>query len=154
MKQIKKLKILNDTDSTTSQVITKRFLDKAHKLVDEYVNVALGKAEFTGNNPGAREAVWEILTKLMLQSSEKIEIDITCADDVIKAVTEGKCTMQEGKDLLELYKKVKEVNTIGQLGLEAKGLTINILNNATGKPVVIESAPVTSTVIDEVMTDD
>lgn len=126
----------------TAQELKQRFLEEAGPLVEEYIMAALGKGELSSTNAGAREKVWELLSQLMLQSSDKLELEITCPEDVIKAVTEGKCTMQEGQNLLKLYKAAKEIETIGNspgVGGSA-GITINILSGEETKTQVIEHA--------------
>ena len=113
----------------TAQQLKQHFLEEAAPLVDAYVNAALGKSEIQSTNADARTEVWDLLAHLMKQSSDKLEIDIKTAEDVIKAVTDGKCTMQEGEQLLKLYKTAKEITTVGMLpGASEGGLTINILS--------------------------
>ena len=121
----------------TAQAMKQKFLEQAAPLVEQYVAAALGVADFVSLSTDAREEVWDVLKKMMLQSSEKIEIDIKTAQDVITAVTEGKCTMEEGKQLLELYKSVKSIETMGSIE-GATGLTINILQASTPKTVTVE----------------
>lgn len=134
------------TDNTdirkTAQELKQDFLNKAGPLVQQYIDAALGNGELQSTNAGAREAVWELMSKLMLQSSDKLELDIQTADDVIKAVTDGKCTMEEGKALLSLYKTAKEIDTVGHLpGGQHGGLTINILSaGSRGEVIEYEEA--------------
>ena len=124
----------------TALDLKQHFLEDAAPLVDEYINAALGKEELSSTNASAREEVWDLLAHLMKQSSEKINIDIQSAEDIIKAVTDGKCTMEEGKQLLSLYKQAKEINTVGLLaGQEPGGLTINILSATSPKEVIGET---------------
>ena len=113
----------------TAQSLKQKFLEAAAPLVDEYINAALGKGSLSSTNAGAREEVWDVMKKLILQASDKLEIDIQSAEDVLEAVSSGKCTFEEGEKLLNLYKKVKEIDNIGKLGVAGTGgLTINILN--------------------------
>ena len=115
----------------SAQELKQFFLDNAEPLVKEYIDAALGKGELQSTNAGAREEVWQLLAHLMKQSSEKIDINIESAEDVIKAVTQGKCTMLEGEQLLKLYKIARDIETsgqIGQIGGGGGGLTINILS--------------------------
>lgn len=122
----------------TAQQMKQHFLEMAAPLVDQYVAAALGVSDFTSVNAGAREECWDVLKKLMLQSSDKLELDIESAQDVIDAVSKGKCTFEEGEKLLSLYKKVKDIETAGILE-GTGGLTINILNHSTPVPVEIET---------------
>ena len=111
----------------TAQALKQEFLEAAAPLVKQYIDAALGTAPLLSKNAGAREEVWNLLAHLMKQSSEKINIDIQSAEDIIKAVTDGKCTMEEGKQLLSLYKQAKEINTVGLLpGSSQGGLTVVI----------------------------
>ena len=123
----------------SAQEIKQKFIERAAPLVDEYVDAALGLGELSSNNADARTEVWEFLAFLMKQSSEKIDISIENAEDVIKAVTDGKCTMAEGKQLLDLYKTAREIETSGQIGQlgQGGGLTINILNS--NQPTEVEA---------------
>jgi len=115
----------------TAQELKQHFLEEAAPLVDEYINAALGKGQLQSTNASARQEVWDLLAHLMKQSSDKMDISIETAEDVIKAVTEGKCTLDEGKQLLALYKTAKDINTVGLLpGTNEGGLTINILSSS------------------------
>jgi hypothetical protein len=120
----------------TAQQLKQEFLDAAGPLVKQYVDAALGHADFTSINAGAREEVWEVLKKMMLQSSDKLELDIKTAEDVLKAVSEGKCTFEEGDKLLKLFKQVKDIETVG-LVEGVGGLTINILSAPAAEPVKV-----------------
>jgi len=126
----------------SAQELKQFFLDNAEPLVKEYIDAALGKGELQSTNAGAREEVWQLLAHLMKQSSEKIDINIESAEDVIKAVTQGKCTMLEGEQLLKLYKIARDIETSGQIGQigGGGGLTINILS-ATQPQEIIEAEP-------------
>ena len=111
----------------TAQKLKQHFLDSAGPIVQAYIDAALGKKDFDSINSGAREEVWDVMKKLMLQSSDKLELEIASAQDVIDAVSKGKCTFEEGEKLLNLYHKVKQIETQGQLD-GTGGLTINILS--------------------------
>jgi len=125
----------------SAQEVKQRFLERAAPLVDEYIDAALGLGELTSTNADARTEVWNLLAFLMKQSSEKIDINIENAEDVIKAVTDGKCTMKEGQDLLALYKTAKEIENSGQIGQLGgpQGLTINILSSSKKEPIEVEA---------------
>lgn len=124
----------------TAQALKQSFLDHAAPLVQQYIDAALGNAEFTSTNMDAREEVWDVLKKMMLQSSDKLEIDIQSAEDVLDAVSSGKCTFEEGEKLLKLFKQVKDIEMTGKLGDGTGGLTINILSATTPVPAVIDQA--------------
>jgi hypothetical protein len=124
----------------TAQRLKQNFLDKAAPIVDQYVAAALGVADFTSVNAGAREEVWEVLKKLMLQSSDKLELDIKSAEDVLDAVSSGKCTFEEGDKLLKLFKQVKDIETAGMLEGGNTGIQINILSGS--EPVSVQAKPI------------
>lgn len=113
----------------TAQALKARFLNTAWPIVDAYINAALGIEELKSLNSGCREEVWDLVKKLMLQSSDKLEIDIKNAEDIIKAVSNGKCTFEEGDKLLAMFKKVKEIENINMQreGGGGEGLVINVL---------------------------
>lgn len=115
----------------TAQALKQRFLDMAEPLVAEYVNAALGTSKLQSTNSGAREEVWSVLKQMMLQASDKLEIDIASAEDVLDAVSKGKCTFEEGEKLLNLYKKVKDIEVAGSLSGNS-GIFIQILNTRGG----------------------
>lgn len=117
----------------TAQELKQHFLETAWPIVDAYVNAALGKADIESLNSSCREEVWDLIKSLMLQSSDKLELNIESPEDILKAVESGKCTFEEGDKLLSLYKKVKEIEFtgIGAGQLEGGGITINILQNGT-----------------------
>jgi len=120
----------------SAQALKQYFLENAAPLVKQYIDAALGVAEIQSTNATAREEVWDVLKQLMLQSSDKLEISIEKADDILTAVSQGKCTFEEGEKLLSLYKKLKEVNEVALIPgtTEQAGLTINILQ---AQPAVI-----------------
>lgn len=127
----------------TAQQLKQKFLEDAAPLVQQYVDAALGVADFNSMNAGAREEVWGVLKQLMLQSSDKLELDIQTAEDVLEAVSQGKCTFEEGEKLLSLFKKVKDIETAGQLpGGPGTGLQITILagdgNVKVEQPQILE----------------
>ena len=126
----------------TAQEMKQHFIESAEPLVQQYLDAALGVSDFTSVNAGAREECWDVIKKLMLQSSDKLEINIESAEDVIDAVSKGDCTFEEGEKLLSLYKKVKEIDTMGNIGVNgAGGLTINILNAEVESPKPIDAIP-------------
>lgn len=113
----------------TAQSLKSMFLEGAEPLVQQYIDAALGTGQLQSTNAGAREEVWEVLKTLMLQSSDKLDIHIETAEDVLEAVSTGRCTFEEGEKLLNLYKKMKDINQVGMLpGATDNGLTINILS--------------------------
>ena len=118
-------------NNMSSQELKQKILSEAGPLVDQYIRAALGTGVIESTNQSAREEVWDVLKQLMLESSSKIDIDVKTAKDVRAAVTSGKCTFEEGKQLMELYKAAKVVEQNSVIGSEgASGFTINILNAA------------------------
>ncbi|RLA58811.1 MAG: hypothetical protein DRQ89_14900 [Epsilonproteobacteria bacterium] len=87
----------------TAQSLKKYFLTNAEPLLKQYIDAALGTGQLQSTNAGAREEVWEVLKTLMLQSSDKLDINIETGEDVLKAVSTGKYTLEEGEKLLRLY---------------------------------------------------
>jgi len=122
----------------TAQELKQYFLDNAQPLVKEYIDAALGKGELKSTNMSAREEVWGVLKQLMLNSSDKLDIDINSAQDVLKAVSNGKCTFAEGEKLLEMYKKMSDIENVGALpGTAGAGFTINILGAQKEEPIEV-----------------
>ena len=122
----------------TAQELKQYFLDNAEPLVKQYIDAALGEGTLASTNSDARMEVWDVLKTLMLQSSDKLDISIESAQDVLDAVSTGKCTFDEGEKLLNLYKKMKEINEVGLIpGAGAQGLTINILSATKTAPVEV-----------------
>jgi hypothetical protein len=118
----------------TAQELKKHFLDIAWPIVDSYVNAALGHEDLKSTNSNCREEVWELVKKLMVQSSDKMNLAISEPLDIIKAVECGECTFKEAEQLLDMYKRVKEIENIengGNLGGMPAGLQINILGAET-----------------------
>lgn len=121
----------------TSQLLKQKLLADAWPLVDDYINAALGKSELKSTNVDARTEVWDVLKQLMLASSDKIDIDIKSAEDVIAAVTQGKCTFEEGEKLIKLYESAKKIETSAMVQGGAGGISITILG---AQPTEIETA--------------
>lgn len=117
---------MNDMHKT-AQELKQHFLDIAHPLIKEYVDAALGRSDLNSTNPGARAEVWEVIKKLILESSDKMQVKIETVQDIIVAVGNGSCTLEEGEKMLSLYQKVKEIEMTGKIGTGGGGgLTINI----------------------------
>ena len=127
----------------TAQELKQYFLDNAQPLVKEYIDAALGKGELKSTNMSAREEVWGVLKQLMLSSSDKLDIDINSAQDVLNAVSKGKCTFEEAQKLLEMYKKMKEIENVGVMpGSTNAGFTINILGSQQSEPIEVKQSEV------------
>jgi len=127
----------------TAQELKQYFLDNAQPLVKEYIDAALGKGELQSTNMSAREEVWGVLKQLMLSSSDKLDIDINSAQDVLNAVSKGKCTFEEAQKLLEMYKKMKEIENVGVMpGSTNAGFTINILGSQQSEPIEVKQPEV------------
>jgi len=127
----------------TAQELKQYFLDNAQPLVKEYIDAALGKGELQSTNMSAREEVWGVLKQLMLSSSDKLDIDINSAQDVLNAVSKGKCTFEEAQKLLEMYKKMKEIENVGVMpGSTNAGFTINILGSQQSEPIEVKQSEV------------
>ena len=114
----------------SAQELKQHFLDNAWPIVDAYINAALGKEDLQSLNSGCREEVWDLIKTLMVQSSDKLELNIENPQDILKAVENGECTFEEGDKLLALYKKVKEIENVGTVSSGLDGLTVNILNTS------------------------
>lgn len=117
----------------TAQELKAYFLQNAQPLVKEYIDAALGKGELSSTNMAAREEVWSILKQLMVSSSDKLDMDINSAQDVLEAVSKGKCTFEEAQKLLDMYKQMSEIENKALFptsGSNNTGFTINILGSA------------------------
>ena len=126
----------------SAQELKQHFLESAWPIVDAYIDAALGKKDLASLNSGCREEVWDLIKTLMVQSSDKLELNIESPQDILKAVESGKCTFEEGDKLLALYKKVKDIETVGlSSGNGLDGLTVVIQNgNIKPEPILIESS--------------
>lgn len=124
----------------SAQELKQYFLDNAEPLVKQYIDAALGNGELKSTNADARTEVWDVLKTLMLQASDKLDVEITSAQDVLNAVSKGRCTFKEGEQLLDLYKKMSDIDNAGKLGSigGGTGLTINILSAPKTKEIVAE----------------
>ena len=140
-------RLLAESDSirVTAQAIKVRFLSSAWPIVDAYVKAALGTEDIQSLNSECRAEVWDVVKKLMLQSSDKLELNISSVQDILKAVECGECTFEEGKKLMSLYKQAKEIEVAGMgtldKSIDGRGLVVNILNtNEASEPMkVIEN---------------
>lgn len=120
----------------SAQELKDHFLEKAQPIVDEYINAALGVEDLKSLNAGAREEVWDVIKQLMIQSSEKLQLDqIEGPEDIIKAVEAGKCTIKEADALLSMYKQVKDIKSDGIEG--GTNIQINIMG-AEATPIEVE----------------
>ena len=111
----------------TTQELKSHFMEIAWPIVDSYVNAALGKEDLKSFNSGCREEVWELVKKLMIQSSDKMNLDIDNPRDILLAVENGECTFKEAEQLLDLYQRVKDIEQEGgAVNSGNTGLLINI----------------------------
>jgi len=72
--------------------------------------------------------VWDVLKKLILSSSDRLGVEIDSVESILRAVSQGKCTFEEGEKLLDLFKKAKEISTMGKLPAGGKGALEGGLN--------------------------
>ena len=135
------LEVTKSYRTPTAQELKKHFIDIAWPIVDSYVNAALGKEELASFNTGCREEVWELVKKLMVQSSDKMSLDIQNPRDVVLAVERGDCTFKEAEQLLDLYQRVKEIESnevpVGSAGLPGVNIMI-ATSSGEEKPLAIE----------------
>ena len=115
----------------TAEELKNHFLSRAWAIVDVYLDAALGVKEMNSFSADCRQEVWEVVKTLILKSSNSLSLDkVDKPEDVLRAVESGRCTFKEAEQLLELYKKVKDI----ELGLSSRssgkgeGVTVNILN--------------------------
>ena len=116
--------------------LKKYFLEQAQPLIEQYINAAIGSQPLASTNAVARNEVWGVLKTLMLQSSDKIDIDTTNAEAVIKAVTSGKCTLAEGQQLMDMFQKLKTINQVES----GTGQTLNIIIEGAGQHQLLSSS--------------
>lgn len=122
----------------SAQGLKEHFLEISQSLIDEYVSAALGDSEIKSTNTHCREEVWDVLKKLMLQSSSKLEImEGGSPDAIINAVEQGKCTIEEGKELLNMYKQLRDIQDPKGTG-NGMNLQINI-NGVNDTPIEVVS---------------
>ena len=100
-----------------AEALKRLLLEGSEELVKNYVDVALGRAELKSNNSEVRAEVWDALKQMMINSSDRIELDVQSAADGIKAVTDGKCTFEEGKQLMTLYESAKKIDVADKVGV-------------------------------------
>lgn len=120
----------NNEIRLSAQELKAYFLKNAYPIVDQYIKAALGKEDLKSLSSDCRKEVWDLIKSLMLQSSDKLELNIESVEDILKAVENGKCTFEEGDKLMGLYKKAKEIEMSGKLGTISDGgggIVVNIL---------------------------
>lgn len=84
------------------------FLNRAAPLVDAYIDAALGTKDLDSYDSDARKEVWGILKRLLLASTDKLDMPhIEGPEDVLKAVESGKCTLEQAQMLIEMYNQVR-----------------------------------------------
>ena len=87
--------------------LRKHFLDAAAPIVDQYIAAALGTADLESYNQDCRKEVWDLVKRLMLQSTDKLDLpSIKGPEDVLKAVEQGKCTLEQAQMLVGMYNQV------------------------------------------------
>lgn len=116
--------------------LKQHFLEIASPLVDDYVAAALGTGELKSNNVGCREEVWDLLKTLMLEASDTSPaLTISCANDIVKAVDAGDCTIEEGEQLAKMFKHIGDSGApLGEGGEIGKLPVLNItLHDSEGE---------------------
>ena len=106
--------------------IREEFLEKALPLMNQYINAALGTDELQSYSSEARTEVWELLKELILRPNEKVTIEINEPKDILAAVANGKCSIEVGTKLMEMYKKISDIES-PTTDNDAPGLTIAVV---------------------------
>jgi len=93
-----------------------KLLTEAEELLDNYINAALGKEALMSVDGGAREAIWELLTRYMTEADEHIQIPDGLRgtpEGVLTAVEQGMITIEEGERLLKMHLTIANINNAG-----------------------------------------
>ena len=109
--------------------LRRHFIYKAAPLIDNYINVALGKEVPISTNAKVQHEVWSVLKEIILTAKNPAPLmDIkghTIEDQVSKILTmvsTGKCTLEEGKDYLALVQQGFELTELPKLMSQMESL--------------------------------
>lgn len=117
----------------SAQELKTHFMEIAWPIVDSYVGAALGTKELQSTNAGCREEVWELVKKLMLQSSDKLQLTVSNPRDILEAVGSGQCTIEEAQQLLTMMKQVSDIENPGVGASGGSALNVYIQTAAENK---------------------
>lgn len=109
-----KAKALTEEDKDLHHA-TQVLLNGAEAIVKHKMCLALGipsEMDISQINPKEHEKIWAVLVPMMQALSKRQTIEVTSAGDVIKAVTQGKMTFAEAKELMLLFKAEAETKAI------------------------------------------
>ena len=106
------------------------FLRKSAPLIDEYIDVALGRATPSSTNAQMQNQVWDTLKQIILSAKNPAPIvDLRGKvvsdqiDEILLMATKGKCTLDEAKELMSLVQQGYELNEIPELMKQFEKLT-------------------------------
>ena len=98
------------------------FLRKSAPLIDNYIDVALGSAIPLSTNAQVQHEVWDTLKQIILSAKNPAPIvDLRGKavsdqiDEILIMATEGRCTLEEAKELMSLVQQGYELNEIPEL---------------------------------------
>lgn len=114
--------------------LRKHFLFKAAPLIDNYINVALGKEVPISTNAQVQHEVWSVLKEIILTAKNPAPLMNIKGDTIeeqvskiLSMVSTGKCTLEEGQNYLALVQQGYELTELPKLmsqleSLEALGV--------------------------------
>lgn len=112
--------ITGGANCTTVPELRNHLIANLGEVIDHYLNVATGKEDVKSTNHNMRQEVWELAKEIMTNSGQLIQIDGDgTPEGVLRAIEDGKCSIQDGEKLLKIYYKVKEIENIGKEAGEA-----------------------------------
>ena len=104
--------------------LRKIFLDNAQDIVVSMTNSAKGADDPVRENPDIDTAsymnVWNLASDIIKNSSDIVKIEARTTEGIVKAVCEGKMTVKEAKELMELFQTKQNIDELPKL-LEALG---------------------------------
>ncbi len=126
----------------TIEQLKEHFIRLAEPIIEEYVGAALGTRELKSTNASCRTEVWDLLKQLMLKASDVIPqnpkisgLSLNSTKDIMRAVKDGHLNVEQGKQLVSMYKVIAESEAIGAVsGTKANLPVLNItLRDADGE---------------------
>ena len=102
-------------DNCTAQSLRTQVLSHGVDMIKTLQNSYIHDEKLSNNQMVAFEHLWPIITNLVAQTDDLKRIKAKTASDVISAVTKGKMTAKEGKDLMSLMQSKFEMEELTEL---------------------------------------
>ena len=99
--------------------LRKIFLDNAVEIVISVTNSAKGADDKVLDNPDVDAAAymrtWDLASDIIKNSSDIVKIEARTTEGIVKSVCDGKMTVKEARELMELFQTKQNIDELPKL---------------------------------------